>query len=68
MFAAQAVVPRGVVGDEVEDDWNLDGLTEDARLAFRLAAAIANADVTPSWYPGDEFEAVRRAALDAVRD
>ena len=55
-------------GDEVEDDWNLDGLTEDARLAFRLAAAIANADVTPSWYPGDEFEAVRQAALDAVRD
>jgi Zn-dependent M28 family amino/carboxypeptidase len=55
-------------GDEVEESWNLDGLTEDARLAFRLAAAIANADVTPTWYRGDEFEAVRKAALDAVRD
>lgn len=55
-------------GDEVEETWNLDGLTEDARLAFRLAAAIANADTTPTWYPGDEFEAVRKAALNAVHD
>jgi Zn-dependent M28 family amino/carboxypeptidase len=50
-------------GDEVEDNWNLEGLTEDARLAFRLAAAVAHADITPTWYPGDEFEAVRKASL-----
>jgi Zn-dependent M28 family amino/carboxypeptidase len=50
-------------GDEVEADWNLEGLTEDAILAFRLAAAVANAEVTPTWYPGDEFEAIRKAAL-----
>ena len=50
-------------GDEVEDDWNLEGLTEDAQLAFRLAAAVAQADITPTWYAGDEFEAVRKAAL-----
>jgi len=49
-------------GDEVEDDWNLEGLEEDAKLGFRLAAAIAHADVTPTWYVGDEFEAVRKAA------
>ncbi len=55
-------------GDEVEDSWNLDGLAEDARLGFRLAAAIANADVTPNWYAGDEFEAVRRAALESLDD
>ena len=55
-------------GDEVEDSWNLDGLTEDARLGFRLAAAIATAEVTPTWYPGDEFEALRKAALDALPD
>ena len=53
-------------GDEVEESWNLEGLEEDARLAFRLAAAIANADVTPTWYAGDEFEAVRKAALDEL--
>lgn len=54
-------------GDEVEESWNLEGLEEDARLAFRLAAAITNADVTPTWYAGDEFEAVRKAALDALK-
>ena len=50
--------------DEVEDNWNLEGLTEDARLAFRLAAAVTEADITPTWYAGDEFEAVRKASLE----
>jgi len=50
-------------GDEVEDDWNLEGLVEDAQLAFRLAAAVAHSDDTPTWYAGDEFEAIRKAAL-----
>jgi hypothetical protein len=36
-------------GDEVEDDWNLEGLVEDAQLAFRLAAAVAHSDDTPTW-------------------
>jgi len=54
-------------GDEVEEGWNLEGLEEDARLAFRLAAAIAHADITPTWYAGDEFEAVRKAALAELR-
>jgi Zn-dependent M28 family amino/carboxypeptidase len=49
--------------DEVDADWNLEGLAEDAQLAFRLAAMVANANVTPTWYPGDEFEAIRNAAL-----
>ena len=50
-------------GDELEESWNFEGLTEDAKLAFRLAAAVAQADTTPVWYPGDEFEAVRKASL-----
>jgi Zn-dependent M28 family amino/carboxypeptidase len=50
-------------GDEVEADWNLEGLTEDAKLAFHLAAAVADADVTPTWYTGDEFEAIRKTSL-----
>jgi Zn-dependent M28 family amino/carboxypeptidase len=49
--------------DEVADDWNLEGLTEDAQLIFRLAAAVADSDITPTWYAGDEFEAVRKASL-----
>lgn len=55
-------------GDEVEENWNLEGLTEDARLGFRLAAAIAHADETPGWYAGDEFEAVREAALKSLEN
>ncbi len=49
--------------DEVEDSWNFDGLIEDARLAFRLALTVANADEKPTWYAGDEFEDERQAAL-----
>ena len=49
--------------DEVEEDWNLDGLVEDARLAFRLGLAVAEAEEIPAWYPGDEFEDERLRAL-----
>ena len=49
--------------DEVEDNWVFDGLVEDAQLGFMLAAAVATADVTPTWYEGDEFEATRQEAL-----
>ena len=45
--------------DEVADDWRYDGLVEDARLAFALGRAVADADDIPRWYPGDEFAAVR---------
>lgn len=53
-------------GDEVDESWNLEGLAQDAQLAFRLAAAVAEADVTPTWYQGDEFEAVRKASLEEL--
>jgi len=54
--------------DEVEVDWNLDGLAEDAQLAFRLAAMLAETDIRPEWYPGDEFEAVRKASLAELEE
>ena len=49
--------------DEVEESWVLDGLVEDAHLGFRLALTVATADEMPTWYPGDEFEDERLAAL-----
>jgi Zn-dependent M28 family amino/carboxypeptidase len=52
--------------DEVEDWWNFEGLAEDAQLAFTVAVEVANADQMPTWYPGDEFEDEREAALAAV--
>jgi hypothetical protein len=55
-------------GDKVEDNWNLEGLVEDAQLAFRPAAAVAYADITPIWYQGDEFEAARKLSLVELSD
>jgi hypothetical protein len=37
-------------------------------LGFLTGLAIANADDMPTWNPGDEFEAARRQALEAVAD
>ena len=54
--------------DEFDDSWNFDGMIEDASLGFWVGLTIANTDAMPSWHPGDEFEAVRKAALEAVRN
>jgi Zn-dependent M28 family amino/carboxypeptidase len=52
--------------DELTPDWNFDGLVEDARFGFLAGLTIAAADEMPTWHPGDEFEAARRAALQAA--
>jgi Zn-dependent M28 family amino/carboxypeptidase len=49
--------------DELTDDWNYDGMIEDARLGFHAGLEIANTDKLPAWNPGDEFEAARKQAL-----
>jgi Zn-dependent M28 family amino/carboxypeptidase len=54
--------------DEFDDSWNFEGMIEDASIGFWVGLEVANADEMPSWYPGDEFEATRKAALQAVRD
>jgi Zn-dependent M28 family amino/carboxypeptidase len=52
--------------DELRPDWNFDGMIEDSRLGFFCGLAVASADALPAWNPGDEFEAARRAALQAA--
>lgn len=52
--------------DQIDDGWNFEGMLDDARLGFLSGWAIAQADTMPSWTPGDEFEAARHAALEAV--
>jgi Zn-dependent M28 family amino/carboxypeptidase len=52
--------------DELTPDWSFEGMIEDARLGFYAGVVIANDDKMPTWNPGDEFEAARKAALDAV--
>ena len=52
--------------DEYDPSWNFDGMVSDALLGYWTGLAIANADEMPSWNPGDEFEAARLEALEAV--
>ncbi|MGB5247087.1 MAG: M28 family peptidase [Woeseia sp.] len=54
--------------DEYDDTWNFDGMIEDARLGFWTGLSIAIADEMPRWNAGDEFEAARLKALEAVKD
>lgn len=53
--------------DQIQDSWNFDGMIEDAQLGFYVGLNIANAAQTPTWVPGDEFEAARKAALEKVQ-
>ena len=52
--------------DELVDDWNFDGMIDDAVLGFRCGLYLATQDEMASWNEGDEFEAARLEALAAV--
>ncbi len=52
--------------DEYDPSWNLDGMVQDALLGYWTGLTIANADAMPTWNPGDEFEAARLDALEAL--
>jgi Zn-dependent M28 family amino/carboxypeptidase len=48
--------------DHIRPDWNFEGMIEDVQLGFAVGVRVANADQGPSWLPGDEFEAARKAS------
>jgi Zn-dependent M28 family amino/carboxypeptidase len=52
--------------DELKADWVLDGMVEDAQLGFWSGYIVANTAEMPTWVPGDEFEAARKAAQTAA--
>ena len=54
--------------DELRDDWNFDGMVEDARLGYSIGLAVANDEQMPAWNPGDEFEAARLQALSDLQE
>jgi Zn-dependent M28 family amino/carboxypeptidase len=49
--------------DQIQPDWNFEGMVENAQLGFAVGVQVANGDQMPGWVPGDEFEAARKAAL-----
>ncbi len=55
------------VSDEVTDEWNWDGMVDDARLALYCGVIVGNAPTIPTWNPGNEFEATRQRALAELK-
>lgn len=53
--------------DEYSEDWDLSGMEEDITALYTVGLGILQSDAWPTWYPGNEFEAIRQASL-AERD
>jgi Zn-dependent M28 family amino/carboxypeptidase len=53
--------------DEYDERWDLRGAVDDVRLLFYVGLQVAERPEMPRWTPGDEFEAARKAALEALR-
>jgi Zn-dependent M28 family amino/carboxypeptidase len=53
--------------DNWGSDWNYEGMIEDTLIAYYSALSIATNPVAPTWNKGDEFEATRLKALEAVK-
>ncbi len=51
--------------DEFSDAWNLSGMEEDINALFKVGSIVANSSDWPTWYEGNEFEAIRKADLAA---
>lgn len=50
-------------GDEYSPNWDFGGMIQQARLAFLIGLRVANANDTPQWNKGDEFERARLKTL-----
>ena len=49
--------------DEYDESWDLSGMVEDIEALYSVGLKVINSDDWPSWYPGNEFEAIRQASL-----
>ncbi|WP_300378978.1 M28 family metallopeptidase [Henriciella sp.] len=49
--------------DEYSSDWDLSGMEEDVTALYEVGLQIINSDAWPTWYEGNEFEAVRQESL-----
>lgn len=54
------------VSDEINEYWDMSGMTADSHLIFRTALDVINRDEMMEWEAGDEFEAIRNQMLQAV--
>ncbi|NQY15627.1 MAG: M28 family peptidase [Henriciella sp.] len=49
--------------DEYSEDWDFSGMQEDVTALYTVGLKIAQSSDWPTWYPGNEFEAIRQASL-----
>ena len=49
--------------DEYSANWDFSGMVQQARLAFWIGLRVADANDTPQWNQGDEFERARLKSL-----
>ncbi len=52
--------------DEWSEDWDLTGMVEDVAALYRVGLELAQSGDWPTWYPGNEFEAIRKKSLAAA--
>jgi Zn-dependent M28 family amino/carboxypeptidase len=53
--------------DEYSDKWDLRGAVDDVRLLYYVGLLAAERPQMPRWNSGDEFEAARKAAVEALQ-
>jgi len=49
--------------DEYSKDWDMAGMEQDVTALFTIGRDIASSGDWPTWYAGNEFEAIRKASL-----
>lgn len=49
--------------DTYDENWDMSGFEEDMKVLLEVGYRIANSNDWPTWYPGNEFEAVRQQSL-----
>lgn len=54
--------------DEYDEAWDLTGMEEDVKALYSVGLKVIQSDIWPSWYPGNEFEAIRVASLAERED
>ena len=52
--------------DEFGANWDLSGLEQDVTALYTVGLEIAQSSEWPTWYAGNEFEAIRQESLSAT--
>ncbi len=52
--------------DEYDPNWDLSGPIQNIKALYEVGERIADSDDWPTWYKGNEFEAIRKKSLMAA--